>query len=237
MRCARVRRMMHLNREGELPEHLRTRIQRHAERCPGCAAELELIRRTEHAYASLQSTAPVLRDPAALTLEVMRLVEADGASPKGRWFDRIFEARVPLDVPAGLRLAAALLVFVFFTQSTLDGNRMARLDERLARVPAGRAAQLPSLSMIAGSSSLANALAGADPEEIGLTGLLRLIGNGPAGTSPLMDQLRLKYRGLFSVSAEDGLDGRERAILASEGRAFLTELEHYVVIAEGNHAH
>jgi hypothetical protein len=229
--------MMHLNREGELSEHLRTRIQRHAERCPGCAAELDLIRRTENAYVSLRSTAPVLRDPAALTLEVMRLVEADGASPKGRWFDRIFEERIPLDVLAGLRLAAALLVFVFFTQSALDGNRMARLDERLARVPAGRAAQLPSLSMIAGSSPLASALAGADPDEIGLTGLLRLIGNGPAGTSSLMEQLRAKYPGLFSVSAEDGLDGRERAILASEGRAFLTELEHYVVIAEGNHAH
>ena len=237
MRCARARRVMHLNREGELPEHLRIRILRHAERCPRCAAELDLIRRTENAYASLRGHAPVLRDPAVLTLEVMRLVEAGGVSPKGRWFDVIFEEWIPLDVPAGLRLVAALLVFVFFTQSGLDGNRMARLDERLARIPAGRAEQLPSLSTIAGSPSLASALAGADPDEIGLAGLLKLLGNSPAGTSSLMDQLRTKYRGLFSVSAGDGLDRRERAILATEGRAFLKELEQYVVIAEGNHAH
>jgi hypothetical protein len=228
---------MHLNREGELSEPLRTRILRHAERCQGCAAELDLIRRTENAYVSLRTTTPVLRDPAVLTLEVMRLVNAGSVSPKDRWFDGIFEQWIRLDVPTGLRLVAALLVFVFFTQSALDGNRMARLDERLARVPADHGEQLQNLSMIAGSSSLANALAGADPEEIGLTGLLRLIGNVPAGSSSLMDQLRLKYRGLFSVSAEDGLDGRERAILSTEGRAFLKELERYVVIAEENHAH
>jgi hypothetical protein len=237
MRCARARRAMHLNRESELPERLRTRILEHAERCAGCAAELDLIRRTEKAYASLRRSDPVLRDPAALTLEVMRRAEAGVFAPKGRWFDRILAEWIPLDVRSGLRLAATLLVFVFFTQSTLDGDRMARLDERLAQVPAGRAGQLPSLSMIAGSSSLASALAGADPDEIGLTGLLRFIGSGPAGTSSLMDRLRTKYRGLFSVSAEDGLDERERAILATEGRAFLKELEQYVMIAEGSHAH
>jgi hypothetical protein len=228
---------MHLNREGELPEGVRTRILRHAERCTGCAAELDLIRRTEGVSASLRHSEPVLRDPALLTLEVMRRVEAGGLSPKGRWFDRVLAEWIPLDVPSGLRFAAVLLVLVFFTQSTVDGNRMARLDERLAQVPAGRAEQLPSLSSIAGSSSLASALAGADPDEIGLTGLLRVLGSSPPGTSSLMDRLRTKYRGLFSVSAEDGLNERERAILATEGRAFLKELEQYVVLAEANHAH
>lgn len=237
MRCARARREMHLNREGELPEGVRTRILRHVERCAGCAAELDLIRRTEGVSASLRHSEPVLRDPALLTLEVMRRVEAGGLSPKGRWLDRVLSEWIRLDVPSGLRLAAALLVLVFFTQSTFDGNRMARLDERLAQVPAGRAEQLPSLSSIAGSSSLASALAGADPDEIGLTGLLRVLGSSPPGTSSLMDRLRTKYRGLFSVSAEDGLNERERAILATEGRAFLKELEQYVVLAEANYAH
>jgi hypothetical protein len=237
MRCARARRMIHLNREGELPERLRTRILRHAEWCAECTAELELIRRTEAAYASLRNPDPVLRDPAALTQEVMRRVEAGVFAPKGRWFEKISTEWIPLDLRSGLRLAAALLVFIFFTQSTLDGDRMARLDERLSQVPATRAELVPSLSRIAGAPTLASALAGADPDEIGLPGLLKFFGNGTAGTSSLMDRLRTKYRGLFSVSAEDGLDERERAILATEGRAFLKELEQYVEIAEGNHAH
>jgi hypothetical protein len=52
----------------------------------------------------------------------------------------------------------------------------------------------------------------------------------------MMERLRERYGALFAVTAEDGLDERERRILATEGRAFLEELEQLVNLAEGNDA-
>ena len=66
------------------------------------------------------------------------------------------------------------------------------------------------------------------------SGTLRI---GPLEQATLMDRLKKKYPALFTVTLDDGLDERERAILATEGRAFLNEMELLVSLGETSHGH
>jgi hypothetical protein len=131
-----------------------------------------------------------------------------------------------------VQCACILLVAAFFLQSILDARRMAALDERLAQVrpPAARREVLPPQS-VAEAKEMFHALsAGIGP----FAGNLRI---GPLQQATLMDRLKNKYPALFTITVDDGLDERERAILATEGRAFLNEVELLVRLGETSHEH
>ena len=78
---------------------------------------------------------------------------------------------------------------------------------------------LPTRPQIAGFSDR--------PAEILRSVLLRMLG----AETGMFARLAQRYPNLASIDAEDGLDERERKILATEGQAFLKEFEK--LIAEG----
>ena len=233
MRCRRARALLQLSRDGELSPSVREQVLRHAAGCVGCGAELERIRRTDAAIRSIRMVSPVLPDPEGFTREIMQRAGADRGFARARRPDGI---RWTLSRPrfhSSLRLVAAALVVAFVAQNTIDGDRMSRHDRRLSQIPVTGGAESPVTIPLPASAA---ALLGAIPEEDVLAGMLRLIRGDRGGSSTMMELLRTKYPGLFSITADDGLDQREQAILASEGRAFVLEVEHYVKLAERNHA-
>ena len=230
MRCARARGLIHLNREGELRESLRGAVLRHAARCPECASELARITHTQKVLDSLRNAEPVLGNPRELTTAIM-----------DRVLSRCERARRPvfslpvfmwLRFQRAVQFACILLVTAFFLQSILDARRMAALDERLAQVrpPAGRREVMPPQSLAEAKEMFHALSAGIGP----FSGNLRI---GPLEQATLMDRLKKKYPALFTVTLDDGLDERERAILATEGRAFLNEMELLVSLGETSHGH
>jgi len=230
MRCARARQLLHLNREGELREPLRSEVLRHADRCPACASELARIVNTQKVFDTLRNAEPALGKPHELTTAIMhRVLSRDQPA---RWPVLFLPVFMSIRLQRAVQFACILLVAAFFVQSILDARRMAVLDERLAQVrpPAVRRKVLPPQS-VAEAKEMFHALsAGIGP----FGDDLRI---GPLAQATLMDRLRKKYPALFTVTVDDGLDERERAILATEGRAFLNEVELMVRLGETSNEH
>jgi len=132
MRCARARQLLHLNREGELRESLRSAVLRHADRCPECASELARITNTQKVFDSLRNAEPALGNPRELTTAIMhRVLSRD---ERARWPAVSFTVFMWIRLQRAVQFACILLVAAFFLQSILDARRMAALDERLVQV-------------------------------------------------------------------------------------------------------
>jgi len=151
---------------------------------------------------------------------------------RARWPVLSLPVFMSIRLQRAVQFACMLLVAAFFLQSILDAHRMAALDERLAQVrpPALRREVLPPQSVAEAKEMLHALSAGIGP----FGGNLRI---GPLQQATLMDRLKNKYPALFTVTVDDGLDERERAILATEGRAFLNEVELLVRLGETSHEH
>ena len=228
MRCVRARQLLHLNREGELSDALRNDLLRHASRCPECAAELSLIKKTEKTFSSLRGAEPCLANPPGLTAAIMNRVHS-GAEPARR-LSAFIPHFMSFRVQRAIHVACVMVVAAFFLETIMDARRMTQLDERLSHVrPTATAKDArPPRSLSEAKEMLRSLEAGLGP----LDGNLRI---GPFGQATVMDRLRAKYPELFTVTVDDGLDDRERAILATQGRAFLNEMELLVRIGEISH--
>jgi hypothetical protein len=219
-----------LNRESELAEPLRNEVSRHADRCPECAAELARINNTQKAFDSLRNAEPVLENPRELTTAIMhRVLSRD---ERARWPVLSFPVFMSSRLQRAVQFACILLVAGFFLQSILDARRMAALDERLVQIrpPGARRGDLLPQSAAEAEEMFHTLSAGIGP----FGGNLRI---GPLQQETLMDRLKNKYPALFTVTVDDGLDKRKRVILATEGRAFLNEVELLVRLGETSHEH
>jgi hypothetical protein len=205
-------------------------VLRHADRCPECAAELARINDTQKVFDSLRNAEPVLGNPFELTTAIMHRVHSRNERARSPVLS--LPVFLSIRVQRAVQFACILLVATFFLQSILDARRMAALDERLVQVrpPATGRDVMPPYSVAEAKEMLHTLSASIGP----FGGNLRI---GPLQQATLMDRLRNKYPALFTVTVDDGLDERERAILATEGRAFLNEVELLVRLGETPHEH
>jgi hypothetical protein len=203
-------------------------VHQHASECPDCAAELEIIRRTEKAYSALTRFEPTLHDPEGLTDAVMHRILS--RQPGYRWTDLL---AIPIPVQHALRFAAAALVCAFFSLSVSDAFKMSQMVERLSHVTLPATGQLDAL--VSSRAETTRLMSGRRVNEAGVLQLVQVLAASPQTTS-MMDQFRTKYPGLFSITTDDGLDDREKFILATEGKAFLKDVEQLISMAEGTHA-
>jgi hypothetical protein len=212
MRCRKAQELIHLDRD-EVSEGLRAKALKHAQACPHCAAELQLVRETAESLARLRGAVPVLMRPGALAQGIIRSVEREYSTG---W--------LPAFVPwRGVRLAlqtgAWSLLLVFVGQSLRDARSITVLEEQLT---AHSVRQAEASVLFAGSG----------PEE-----LVRLLRVGSVQPTSEMARLEKKYPQLWSISLEDGLDEREKRVLAAEGGALLEEMEKLVKLGGERHDH
>jgi hypothetical protein len=178
--------------------------------------------------AALREHGPVLDDPEGLTAAIMRGVESErqrswSARPRTRMPSTAFR-RIQLVCS----LVLLLIVSSFVAQTYSDATKVYALEQRLYGERGARplsAGALPGQVRAEVSSA---------PD---LLRFIQWIDNSNDGSHhTLMDHIAKNYPGLASLDLDDGVDERERAILATEGETLLKELASIVRTGGENHA-
>ena len=230
MRCRKARRLMLLYREGELPPDRRAALERHYASCTECAREADQVNADLAPLDALRRIEPVLDDPHALTLTIMREIEtAHERAPSIMLPLRPIERFLPV-----LRLACAasalVLVILYTGLSYTDARTVAALEERFGQHQKEAGSTAEQLAREAASQlEMRNrgpyAEAGLRPDELGRALQSLLSTRQEPDRVTIEDFLLRKYPALASVTLQDGLDDRERTVLANEGERFLKDME------------
>jgi hypothetical protein len=183
---------------------------------------------------------PVLDEPYALTLRIMREIEAAQEPARSVVFPlRSVERFLPL-----LRLAAAaaasVLVFLYVTLSYNDARTLASLEQRFGECTGEGGSTAEQLAREAASQLESRnrstyAEAGLRPDEVGRALQSLLSRHQEPAQVTIEDFLLRKYPALASVTLQDGLDDRERTVLANEGERFLKDLERLIRKEKATH--
>ncbi len=223
--CRRIEHLIYLFRDGEVSTEQKLEVLEHAVSCSKCRRILGDLELLEKAILPLKEVVPDFSGKSELVTSTLRRISGEGRI-------RLDDVLVWLRPALTLFLLAASVLFLALQAQ--DSMRIAALESRLSaqgeagsRFPADRDA-FGLLSLAASSnrpqSSLAR-YASADP--FALSGLLSLFQN----QGGILDDLSRRYPGLSTVTLEDGIDERERKILATEGQAFLRDFEQ--ILREG----
>ena len=227
MMCRTARRWVYLTRAGELSETRARRLASHLARCPQCSAEAAAASGMERDIARIRAITPAVDDPEVLTLSILRAAGVRTLRQGVR-----APRRAPQPAVQALRWACGLAVIAltatFAAQVSADAARVARLEARLSQSPAAQT-ELSARILRPEDLSRAELVGGWNP----LAGLDLLGHAGGVRRKAFLAHIASRYPRLASVRIDDGIDDRERIVLATEGAALAKELESYMR-AEGS---
>ena len=220
MLCRTARTMIFLYKPDELSQAETSRLEKHLGKCSACAAEAIAARRTGRMVAALQEREPMLHDPEGLTAGIMRDVEL------AREHAGLTQRRLHMPSATVWRLQLACSVALLFivvavvAQTYSDARKVYALEQRL---------RSDGKAQAAGAVLVPGQLQAGLPNVPDLLQLIQQFGP-PSGSdrATLLDHIAENYPGLASINLDDGIDERERAILATEGKALMKELESMV---------
>jgi hypothetical protein len=239
MKCHQAQDLMYLYRPGEMTVERRRELEKHLASCPVCSAESKAALQTEKNVSEARNIEPRLEGAARLTRVIMKAAAESRRQPVD-----ILGALSDRTASPAFRLAACVALFVisgtFFVQTAVDARKVATLEEQLrshSTPPVIIGLQdfqragvfLPGTETIAalpessGTSGSNNTRHRRGP---GMSAILQALwgGRGPNETY-FTDYMAKKYPRLASIRIDDGLDGGEREILASDGEAFIKDME------------
>lgn len=230
MRCSQARRLMVLYREGELPAARRVALRRHYGSCAECAREEEHIPADFAPLDDLRRMHPLLDNPDALTLKIMREIDRERESLLSPVSPPRPVERLLAVVRLGGAFATGALLLLYVALTANDARTLASLEKQLAqgtRKTESAAEQLAreASSQLDNRRGIAPAEAGLRPDEAAHVLLSLFRTHREPARVTVEDLLLRKYSALASVTLQDGLDDRERTILESEGERFLKDLE------------
>ncbi len=239
MKCHQAQDLIYLYRPGELTAESRTELEEHLASCPACSAESKAALQTEEKVSEVRNIQPRLEDAARLTRAIMHVTAEYGQQP----LDLLGALSEWTAAPA-FRIAACFALFVisgtFFVQTAVDARKVATLEERLrsqSTTPGliglqdiqragfflpgtGTIAALPESSGVNGSDIGRRKRGPSIPAT-----LKAFFGGRELNETYFTDYVAKKYPRLASIRIDDGLDGAEREILASDGEAFIKDME------------
>lgn len=232
--CREIEALLYLMREGELEQEEAERVGRHVAGCTTCSALLRELRSMDGALERSRSALPTHPHAAAGVAAVMQATGGGEAGSRRRaWREESSGLFGWARAVFGTVVAAATLLLAL--QSVRDMVRLSTLEAHLAVVDSGRGAaprdQLAIARLALRQASPPGVLE--VPSAAGLAPDLRRLvasigGIGGGRTEGWMGTIADRYPGLATVDPGDGLDPRERAILQTEGKALLEELEQLV---------
>lgn len=129
MKCKYYRKLLYLNRPGELTKRQLEKLNRHLSTCSRCASEKIKIEKMNDFIALAGHAKAVQPEPGLITAGIMRAIRNKNAAPR----------KNPLDFLSfpGTRLAligmSAILVGVFLIQEYLVLYRISQLEDKMAR--------------------------------------------------------------------------------------------------------
>jgi hypothetical protein len=251
MTCRQAQDLIYLYRPGELTVGRRRELEGHLASCHACAAELKAALAMEKKIFEVRNSEPRLEDAAHLTEAILRAIAESGQRP------RTFLGRLPEWTAApAFRIAACIVLFVlcgtFFLQTAIDARKMAALEGRLKSQNTTSGTMGPQdieraglfLSGTGRISALPDSLSvAATPitrwgREPAMSAVFQtLFGRQGQNGTTMIDYLAKKHPRLASIRVDDGFDDREREILASEGEAFLKDVESLIQKGGVHHDH
>jgi hypothetical protein len=220
--CRQIEPLLYLYREGERTEEESRMVDAHLNGCAACRGILEELRSHDGALDSVRRAE--VEWNVSLVHEMMdRLAQRRSPRAAGSLFDLLRLVR-----PA-FSAVVAVAVTILLVQVVQDGLQVATLERRLqstgeaVRATTGIDELQPWRDMKPGSldASAGISRAAINPLELLGPGIAKLFHQN----SRLFESFSRKYPGLSTITTEDGLDDRERAILATEGKAFLSEIQ------------
>ncbi len=235
--CRKIESLIYLYRNGELSADESKKVLEHTKSCTYCQEIIQQLLSIDAALLPLRESVPDLSEDVSLVNETIdRIVKINISN-------RTSEKRpLNLDVIFGwLRPALSFIVLaatvLFVTQQSRDAQKISNLEihlqtmERNAGVDVSYTnsdarrligiASLEEKKGFASPSSFNNAAIGLDPMRMIGSELLELFKK----KNGLFDYLSSRYPNLSKVTLEDGINDRERKILATEGKALIKDLE------------
>jgi hypothetical protein len=230
MRCGEAKQLMLLYRERELPGDTREKLARHIARCPECSAEEKLISGEFAPLDTLRMRQPVLADPEGLTMQIMRQIDIGPVRPRAADYGVNIAIRMLARTRPALATAGAVLLVLFIALTAYDARSVASFEARLRYSGGKELSYAEKLAIDAGdllddraSRRYAEAGMGSGDAVHAIESILH--GGTPSPHITMEEYLLRKYPGLASVTLQDGIDDKERAVLAGEGTRFLRELD------------
>jgi len=220
MLCRTARRMIFLYKPDELSRAEKLRLEKHLVPCSECAAEAMAARRTGQLVAGLRDQEPMLNDPEDLTAGIMRAVESERRREWSGQRRTHMPSAAVWRIQLACSLALLLIALAVVAQTSSDAGKVYALEQRLLGESGAQAARTGVPPELLRSE----ALSGSE-----LLRFIQWIDHSSRGSQhTLMDYIAKNYPGLASINLDDGVDERERAILATEGETLLKELESIV---------
>lgn len=242
MKCRQAQDLMYLYRPGELTVERRQELDEHLAACLTCAAELKAALEMETRVSEVRDLEPRLEDPARLARAIMGAIAEPSRRPKN-----LLGTLTGWTVTPAFRIAACAALFVicgtFFLQTAIDARKVATLEGRLKSLSTTPGAIGPQDVRRAGLFLSGTDRIAAFPDSLGvavshirqwqkepgMSAMLQtLFGRQGQNGTTMIDYLAKKHPRLASIRIDDGFDDREREILASEGEAFLKDVENLI---------
>jgi len=221
---------MLLYREKELQGDIREKLERHIARCPACAQEERLISGEFAPLDTLRMRQPVIADPKALTMQIMRQIDARPVLPGSAASGPSFAIRMLASVRPALATGGAFLVVLFIVLTASDARTLASLEARLRRSGSRDLSYAEQLARDAGEMlderarrRYSEAGMGTGDAKHAIEGILHA--GTPSPRITMEEYLLRKYPALASVTLQDGIDDKEREVLAGDGTRFLKDLD------------
>jgi hypothetical protein len=237
---------MYLYREEELSDATRREVELHAKSCERCDREMKHLGRGSSMVAALREEEPVLPGGSALADQILRAIRsgAMGGGQMSAGQRRMSQRRLRF----ACTLAAAAIAGFFFLQTAIDVYRIARLEQRLSGTIAAEAygpaeARMSSraLKVIAEAGAALSVVGDVRPfgmrEQLQLQDGMKVFADvaqqNPPGFTGEVQRLRKKYPGLWLISLKDGLNERDREVLALQGKALVQDIHR--LLQSGEH--
>jgi hypothetical protein len=231
--CRKIEPLVYLYREGELSAQEKAEVLEHAKTCPKCGEILQQLLAIESTMVKIRESVPEARVDARVVAETMERISGKNPSRIKVEVSKLDEILWWLRPAFGIILLACAILFI--AQQTRDARQVTELEGRLRargnvaanpfRLPEGL--RIEDIVTEAGgsktpfSSKLRSAGIGSNTVQLLGSGLAELFRHN----SGLFEELAHRYPELSGITLEDGLDERERKILATEGKAFIKEFE------------
>jgi hypothetical protein len=227
-RCTEIEPLLYSHRAGELTADEEDLVRQHVKTCAQCAKIVEELRVIDATLQPIRTEPSGLKPGRDLVRETMAGIGSFrtkgwslfGAAQPTEWIERL---------RAGLAFGLTALAVLFIFQEVNDAVSVVSLEQRVHE-PSAAAILSDSYARIRDlKTRLATTAAGARAEAM----------ISPSFFSPRMfdlfkkrqsaiEKIAERYPELSTVNADGPLTDRERNILATEGKAFLKDVELFV---------
>ncbi len=239
--CRRIEPLLYLYRDNELSDDERKEVLEHTNTCHACRTIFQQLVSIDKILEDVRKSVPDLSADSALINDTMKMISA--GRPRGSaWEPASLLDEVVLWLRPALRVALFAAVLIVGFQASRDASKIADLEQQLQEH--GHVASESGMTPSAGiglddlaafrgdkqnlfSKRMGTPAVAGDPLKLLAPGLMELVRH----KTGLFQELARRYPHLSTITLEDGLDDRERAILATEGKEFVKEFER--ILQEG----